>query len=150
MWWMNGYSVPSLVTTSPASSAGALGNPGVRTLYGDQPAEADIWDKAGREYLSLVDQRLLAALFAQNWQDDSSNAVFLAPAFTFLMRNRFVDYQFWLDAGNSSWSERLEQPLTHPYVLRRDYPADMIWTSPGRITEPVPMLSLCSSAPSRT
>src|SRR5229473_2254828 len=26
-------------------------------------------------------------------------------------------------------------------------PADMICTSPGRITEPVPMLSLCSSAP---
>lgn len=95
-----------------------------RTLYGE---DGD-WNAAGNEYVKLINQRLLAALHAQSWQDEESNAVFLAPAFTFLMRNRFVDYQFWLDVGSSSWSERLEQPLTHPYVLRRDYPLNMPWT----------------------
>lgn len=95
------------------------------TLYDDQQAN---WDDANREYLALVNQRLLSALFAQSWQDEESNAVFLSPAFTFLMRNRFVDYQFWIDAGSNSWSERLEQPLTHPYVLRRSNPADMFWS----------------------
>jgi hypothetical protein len=54
--------------------------------------------------------------------------VFLAPAYTFLMRNRWVDYQFWLDVGSGQWWERLEQPLTHPYVLSRGYPPDQIWT----------------------
>ncbi len=36
MWWTNGYSVPALVTTGPVASGGALGQPGVTTLFGDQ------------------------------------------------------------------------------------------------------------------
>ena len=35
-------------------------------------------------------------------------------------------------------------------LWRTPVPADMRWISPGRMTDPVPMLSLCSSAPSRT
>ncbi|MCC7208858.1 MAG: hypothetical protein IT323_16230 [Anaerolineae bacterium] len=86
------------------------------------------WLAAGREYVALTHQRLLPALFAQNWDDELTGAVFLAPTSTFLLRNRFVDYQFWLDAGGGMWAQRLEQPLTHPYVLRRDYPPDRVWT----------------------
>ena len=57
----------------------------------------------------------------------------MAPAFTFLMRNRFVDYQFWLDLGSQSWWERLDQPLTHPYVLTRHYPKAQMWTDTDEI-----------------
>ncbi|MEP7290002.1 MAG: UvrD-helicase domain-containing protein [Chloroflexota bacterium] len=96
-----------------------------QTLYPDTTPD---WTQAAQEYLSLLDQRFLSALHVQSWQDEETNAVFLAPAFTFLMRNRVVDYQFWLDVGSDAWWERLEQPLTHPYVLRRDYPADLPWT----------------------
>ena len=35
-------------------------------------------------------------------------------------------------------------------LCRTPVPALMRWTSPGRMTEPVPIESLCSSAPSRT
>jgi hypothetical protein len=63
-----------------------------------------------------------------SWRDEEKNAVFLAPAYTFLMRNRRVDYQFWLDIGSDHWWTRLEQPLTHPYALTRSYPPDQIWT----------------------
>ncbi len=96
-----------------------------QTLY---PEHTGDWSEAGKEYLNLINQRFLSALYAQSWQEEESNAVFLAPAFTFLMRNRVVDHQFWLDVGSGAWWERLEQPLTHPYVLRRDYPADLLWT----------------------
>jgi hypothetical protein len=96
-----------------------------QTLYPDNTGD---WTECGQEYLSLVNQRFLSALHVQSWQDEESNAVFLSPAFTFLMRNRTVDYQFWVDVGSSAWWERLEQPLTHPYVLRRNYPLDMPWT----------------------
>jgi hypothetical protein len=96
-----------------------------QTLYPDHEGD---WTEAGIEYLHLIEQRFLSALYVQSWQDEEANAVFIAPAFTFLMRNRVVDYQFWLDVGSNSWWERLEQPLTHPYVLRRGYPADMVWT----------------------
>jgi hypothetical protein len=98
------------------------------TLYSDKGSEAGDWSEAGREYVSLINQRVVSALFVQNWQDENADAVFIAPAFTFLMRNRPVEYQFWLDVGSSAWSERLEQPLTHPYVLKHDYPAAMVWT----------------------
>jgi hypothetical protein len=44
------------------------------------------------------------------------------------MRNRIVDVQFWLDVGSNGWWERLYQPLTHPWVLSRDWPAEQMWT----------------------
>jgi hypothetical protein len=44
------------------------------------------------------------------------------------MQNHPVDYQIWLDIGSNGWWERLEQPLTHPYVLSRSWPEGKIWT----------------------
>ncbi len=37
-------------------------------------------------------------------------------------------YQFWLDIGNIGWWERLDQPLTHPYVLNRNWQREKRWT----------------------
>lgn len=96
-----------------------------QTLYPDGTKN---WLLVSKEYFTLVQEGLLAALHVTSWQDEDKDAVFLAPAHTFLMRNRIVDYQFWLDAGSNYWWERLEQPLTHPYVLSRAYPAGQIWT----------------------
>jgi len=92
------------------------------------PDGADDWRASSREYYTLVQEGLLAAFYLSSWQQEQRDAVFLAPAYTFLMRGRTVAHQFWLDVGSSVWWERLEQPLTHPYVLARSYPADEIWT----------------------
>jgi len=54
--------------------------------------------------------------------------VLLAPAYTFLMSNRPVDYQFWLNVGGSGWWERVYQPLTHPHVLSRHWSPTRQWT----------------------
>ena len=62
------------------------------------------------------------------WQNEDKDAVFVAPAHTFLMMNRPVTIQFWLDAGSSGWYERLSQPLTHPYVLSREWQTGRQWT----------------------
>ncbi|MBI5958903.1 MAG: hypothetical protein HY866_09225, partial [Chloroflexi bacterium] len=96
-----------------------------KTLY---PRRVDEWSSVGQEYFDLVQQGMLAALYVASWRDEEKDAVFIAPAHTFLMRNRQVDYQFWLDVGSTHWWERLEQPLTHPYVLARRYPAREVWT----------------------
>jgi hypothetical protein len=40
-----------------------------------------------------------------------------------------VDYQVWLSIGSTGWYERLEQPLTQPYVLSRQWPAGKKWTA---------------------
>lgn len=59
---------------------------------------------------------------------ENSDAVLISPAFTFLMKNRSVRYQFWLDIGSIGWWERLDQPLTHPYVLNRNWSREKRWT----------------------
>ncbi|HXF62371.1 MAG TPA: hypothetical protein VNK95_12185, partial [Caldilineaceae bacterium] len=69
--------------------------------------------RLGRDYLHLIESGALGALYTPNWQEPP-DAVFIAPAYTFLMRNRPVDIQFWLDVGSTGWWERLYQPLTHP------------------------------------
>jgi hypothetical protein len=82
----------------------------------------------GQEYVEMVQDGVVAAQYVRSWRLQADDAVLLAPAYTFLMSNRPVDYQFWLDVGGGGWWERLYQPLTHPYVLSRHWSQDAVWT----------------------
>ncbi len=82
----------------------------------------------GKEYVRMIQEGVLAAQYIQSWQIPPENAVLLAPAYTFLLANQPVDHQFWLDIGASSWSQRLYQPLTHPYVLSQTWEEGRVWT----------------------
>lgn len=102
-----------------------------RAVVNPQNAEMEVktWADVTHRYAELVGDGVLAGTHFASWQDEYfKNAVFVAPAYTFLMRNRFVDYQLWLDVGANAWSERLDQPITHPYVLHRSYPRELAWT----------------------
>ncbi len=92
---------------------------------GDDPAT----DNPGKEYVQVLERGILAAqsIVSQNRQS-TSRAVFLGPAFSFLMRNQPVSYQFWVDIGSQGWWSRLEQPLTQPYVLNRNWDPSKPWT----------------------
>ncbi len=81
----------------------------------------------GRDYVRLVSQGVVAATYIESPYAQKAEAVLLAPAYTFLLSNESVGYQFWLNAGSPAWSERLYQPLTHPYVLSRQWPANKKW-----------------------
>lgn len=114
--------------------------------YDDARAAADLIDSArafrwtvnavlpevdaGQEYLQMVEDGLLADQYVRDWvvEEAAANSVLLAPAYTFLMSNRPVEYQFWLTIGSGSWGQRLYQPLTHPYVLSLGWDADRVWT----------------------
>jgi hypothetical protein len=100
--------------------------PGMTGLQEDNgsPATVDV----NLEYIDMVEQGVVAAQYVSSWQVHPEDAVLLVPAYTFLMMNRPVTVQFWLDAGSTSWFERIYQPLTHPYVLRRDWPDGQVWT----------------------
>jgi len=102
------------------------------TLEGGQPDTVDSV-RFGREYVQLAESGALGALFLPGWQTPTE-AVFLAPAYTFLLRNRAVDVQFWLDIGATSWWERLYQPLTHPYVLSARWQLGAPWTDQDEFT----------------
>ncbi len=82
----------------------------------------------GREYLHMVQEGVVAAQYIRSWAIQPEEAVLLAPAYTFLMSNRPVAVQFWLNVGGRGWWERLYQPLTHPYVLSRHWRKGQPWT----------------------
>jgi hypothetical protein len=92
-----------------------------------QPVLAHAGIPLGREYVAMVDEGLLAAAYLDGRHPDDQEAVLLSPAFTFLMRNRPVDYQVWLDVNSNDWSRRIYQPLTHPYVLSRQWERGRPW-----------------------
>jgi hypothetical protein len=87
----------------------------------------------GKEYLAMLADGVIAAQYVAAWASTPEDAVLLAPAYTFLMSNRPVDVQFWLDAGSGAWVERLFQPLTHPDVLSRHWPRQRIWTDADEV-----------------
>jgi superfamily I DNA/RNA helicase len=97
-----------------------------RWVTGDQLAAEGI--PLGQEYLHMVEDGVIAAQYIYQWQAQPEDAVFLAPAYTFLLRNLPADYQFWLDVGSRGWYERIRQPLTHPYVLSRHWDKVRPWT----------------------
>lgn len=95
----------------------------------ERPGE-DEHPPVGLEYVRMVERGVIAAQYVPAWEtaQGEDDAVLLAPAYTFLMHNQPVDYQFWLNAGSSGWWERLYQPLTHPYVLTRHWQKGDVWT----------------------
>lgn len=98
-----------------------------RSIY--LPAgQASQW-LAGREYTSVLEKGILAAQsYTTQSLRETSDAVFLGPAFSFLMRNKPVTHQFWLDIGSQGWWARLDQPLTQPFVLSRNWQPGQQWT----------------------
>ncbi|MCB2180095.1 hypothetical protein KQH54_03135 [bacterium] len=82
----------------------------------------------GKEYIQMVQEGVIAAQYLRSWRTEDTEAVQLLPAYTFLMQNRAVDFQFWLDIGSYGWHKRIYQPITHPYVLNRNWPKDRYWT----------------------
>jgi len=89
----------------------------------------------GKEYMLMVQDGVIAAQYIRSWQlpeaaaEVTGGAVLLAPAYTYLMSNRPVTVQFWLDVSSQGWFERLYQPLTHPYVLSRHWLPEATWNS---------------------
>lgn len=85
------------------------------------------------EYVRMVDSGVIANLYVHDAQADKQDAVLIAPAYTFLTYNQHVDYQVWLNIGSSGWGQRLYQPLTHPFVMSRQWPEGVVWTDADEV-----------------
>lgn len=85
-------------------------------------------DDISQEYIKMVDAGVIANQYIREWDVENNKAVLIAPAYTFLLTNQPVDYQVWLNVGSAGWSQRLYQPLTHPYVLSRQWIDGQEWT----------------------
>jgi hypothetical protein len=80
-----------------------------------------------RECIKLVENGFIGSHAAYD-APVAEQAILISPAHTFLSLDKSVDYQFWLDVSSAGWSERMNQVLTNPYVLRRSFPPESCWT----------------------
>ena len=80
------------------------------------------------DYVKMVEQGVIAGFYLRSWVAEDEDSVLVAPAYTFLLKNQAVDYQFWLNIGSEGWSRRLYQPLTHPEVLSLGWTQGTTWT----------------------
>ncbi|MBW4436753.1 MAG: hypothetical protein KME04_06440 [Pleurocapsa minor GSE-CHR-MK-17-07R] len=80
------------------------------------------------EFVRMVEKGVIADIIMPDAGRKQPDAVLIAPAYTFLLSNNAVDYQFWLSADSPAWGRRLYQPLTQPYVLSQQWTAGMVWT----------------------
>jgi len=79
----------------------------------------------GKTYVESINQGLLPSSFSGTQLNNEG--ILISPAHTFLMQNRSVKYQFWLDIGSLGWWERLYQPLTNPYVYQKNWTNKEKW-----------------------
>ncbi len=108
-----------------------------------EPMIANIGLDLGMEYISMLQDGVIAAQYLESWRSENKDAVLIAPAYTFLMMNRPAAFQFWLDPGSDGWSQRVSQPLTHPYVLSRawDPSQGRLWLDNDEIANEVETLA---------
>jgi len=97
------------------------------TGFGDQENQSQSGFDLGQEYISMLEDGVIAAQYLESWRTENKETVLVAPAHTFLMMNHPVAVQFWLDPGSSGWVQRLAQPLTQPYVLSRHWESNRLW-----------------------
>ncbi len=108
-----------------------------------EPMIANIGLDLGMEYIRMLQDGVIAAQYLESWSSENKDAVLIAPAYTFLMMNRPAAFQFWLDPGSDGWSQRVSQPLTHPYVLSRawDPSQGRLWLDTDEIEQEVETLA---------
>jgi hypothetical protein len=83
----------------------------------------------GKIYVEQVENGLLSSLIDTGEKNSEPlQSVVISPAHSFLMKNKAVQYQFLLDIGSNGWWTRLDQPLTQPYVLNRNWKEGDHWS----------------------
>ena len=93
------------------------------------PSETLRVDQVNQDFARMIQDGVISAQYLDEWQSEEDQRVLISPALSFLSSGRRVDYQVCLSIGSTGWYERLEQPLTQPYVLSRQWPAGKKWTA---------------------
>jgi hypothetical protein len=84
--------------------------------------------QVGERYVQMVQEGVVSGYYAME-AAETPDAVLIAPAHTYLLRNRSCAHQFWLDIGSNAWHRRIHQPLTNPYVLSREWDRRDVWST---------------------
>ena len=100
-------------------------------IFRETLAQTDTKADVSREYVKMIGMGIMAAQSVNERAADEQaafrpdpNAILLAPAYAYLtndFRGLYRRYQFWLNTNSLDWYRRIVQPLTHPYVLSRNW-----------------------------
>ncbi|MHB1294071.1 MAG: UvrD-helicase domain-containing protein [Anaerolineae bacterium] len=87
------------------------------------------WSVLSHDYTDLVLGGLASAEYLSDVPETEElpDEVVVAPAYAYLTRDMRSRYQFWIDLGSDGWWNRPNQPVTHPYVLSRQWPVGQPW-----------------------
>ncbi|MEM7797659.1 MAG: hypothetical protein AAF633_00595 [Chloroflexota bacterium] len=59
---------------------------------------------------------------------EEEGGIFIGSIQAFLLSEKQVDVQVWLEASGNGWWDLPRQPLSNPFVLDKEWSADSIWT----------------------
>ena len=100
-------------------------------IFRETLAQTETQAEVSREYVKMIGMGLMAAQSVNERAADEQaafkpdpNAILLSPAYAYLtndFRGLYRRYQFWLNTNSLDWYRRIVQPLTHPYVLSRNW-----------------------------
>jgi len=106
-----------------------------------QPVSRDDQIPIGKDFIQMVEAGVISAKYLQPHHDDEIPSVQISPAYSFLLANQPVEYQFWLDISSQGWWQRPDQPLTHPYILSRNWNSAGVWTDANELQANQEMMS---------
>ena len=82
----------------------------------------------GKDFIEMLRNGIIAAAYDEPMETSAEKGVTIMPVIAYLLSGESSKIQFWMDAGSTGWFERIDQPLTHPYVLSRNWPVGTKWT----------------------
>ncbi len=83
----------------------------------------------GKAYIEMIYEGVVASPNPEIDRNiQSANLLLFAPVYSFLLTDKVVKYQFWLDVGSMGWWEPIHQSLTNSHVLSRAWKVGEKWT----------------------
>ncbi len=100
-------------------------------------------------WLEMLEMQLMPRQFAAErspLQARDPNSVLLGTAYAWATSDLRARVQIWLDVQSNGWHQRIHQPLTHPFVLSRQWNGNQAWSDADELVTSRDMLArLCGS-----
>lgn len=92
------------------------------------PMELQSPEAVGRAFLNAIDEGLVTTDPPQLGEPPERRGVIITTIHGYLLSYETSRLQLWFDVSNPTWWDIPQQPLSNPFVLAPDWPADSPWT----------------------
>lgn len=92
------------------------------------PMELQSAEAIGRAFLNAIDEGLVTTDPPQLGEPPERRGVIITTVHGYLLSNETSRLQVWFDVSNPTWWDIPQQPLSNPFVLAPEWPAERSWT----------------------